>query len=75
VLKQQNATCLDVISEVSVDRAISLFLDKKISSEYATIEKIIDSYKNIPRFDELGQFSSARQHLRDIAYLANLNKK
>ncbi len=75
VLEQLNENCVNIISELKNERIISLFLNSKISSEYVTIEKILDSYKEIPENNEQGHLSLDRLVLKQIGRLLDITSK
>ena len=69
VLEQYNSNCFSIFSELKEERIISLFIDSNTTPDFVTIEKILNSYKEIPERDEKGNLSRERFFLRDIGRL------
>jgi hypothetical protein len=75
VLGQPNESCVEVLTELKNERMISLFLDKTTSFTYCSIDRIIESYEDMPAHDEKGAFSMERNYLKTVAKLIAESKK
>lgn len=67
VSEQLNPSCVNIFTELKNEPIIGLFLDPKTSTQTVTIDKILDSYKDIPDTEDDGySFSEERWYLREI---------
>jgi|GEM_PF-6749691 hypothetical protein len=69
VTEQLNPNCIHVITGQKENPSLALFLNPKTTFSPISIEKIIDSYKDIPIIDKKGNFHPERQYIREIAKL------
>ncbi|MGV8086191.1 MAG: hypothetical protein ACP5N1_01040 [Candidatus Woesearchaeota archaeon] len=73
VTEQLNPSCVNILTELKNEPIIGLFLDPKTSTNTVTIDKILDSYRDIPYACDNGiSFSEERWYLREIGRLLEL---
>ncbi len=73
VVEQFNSNHVRVFTELKDEPMLDLFFDPKTTNSSVTIEKIVNSYKEIPETKNGNQFSSERYHLRELAKFMEKN--